>query len=283
MDFIAVPLDVFVKYILIHLTFKDFMLFRCSSKSLCESYSQREIWKILYMRKKQIIFQNKELKKIRKLVWIDFKSSIYYHPGYGYARREVAPICSLIIKNSSDVDYEIRFVSTEGGCIRGTSFQGGILSGKSRVIKTWIGHTFEISRICNIRDNYEDSYKTIYYKVKKEDIESKPYHWVNSKGQDKISNNPITITLNGEKYDENVKEYIKLSHPFLSLRNFKNFKKEHKKLYIPEMRKKEKVNDRKNEELKKTIEHFQKELDVKKKELETIKKNKMTLDSFFER
>ena len=40
------------------------------------------------------------------------------------------------------------------------------------------------------------------------------------KGEEKVSKNPLVITLKGETYDKDVKEWLDIAHPFYSLKNF---------------------------------------------------------------
>lgn len=110
----------------------------------------------------------------------------------------------------------------------------------------------------------------------------------------KTSTKPIFISLNGETYDKDIKLMLNIVHPFYSLINYKDFKKQNKKLYNNEMKKK----DKKNKEL---IENFNLQLINKKNEFAAMsdtfkqeifeieqflkKKEKETnsLDSYFER
>ena len=106
--------------------------------------------------------------------------------------------------------------------------------------------------------------------------------------------NPVVITLNGETYDKDVKEWLGIVHPFYSLKNFKDFKKQHKKLYMPEMKKRDKENsekklllnlritDKKNQ-LKAMSEQFQQEIFEMESVLKKAEKETLPLDSYFER
>ena len=105
---------------------------------------------------------------------------------------------------------------------------------------------------------------------------------------------PLIFHLKGEIYDENTKSLIGLVHPFYSLKNFQDFKKQHKKLYLPEMKKKDKeisekkqflnisIIDKKNK-LKAMSDKYQKEILELEQSLIKNEREMLPLNSYFER
>lgn len=307
MDFLELPFDVFMNYIFCHLDRRTFMRFLCTSRGINEAYDKNELWRLCYLRKKQKTFRENELKKMRKLIWNE-----YYHDGLfdwqingqrGW-RWDPGPEikkCSLVIENRSDIPYKVSFMSSgyyhspgPSSALEEKKNCGIVKPGLKKIISSYVGHMFEISYYCNSGKNFEESYKTHHIVLKKEGILPEPYQWKKINGEDKIANNPVVITLNGETYDKSVKEWLGIIHPFYSLKNFKDFKKQHKKLYKVEMKKKDKENsekkydlnvritDKKNQ-LKAMSEKFQQEIFEMESVLKKREKETLPLDSYFER
>ena len=298
MDFLELPFEVFVNFIFCHFDLVDFTRFLCTSKAINEGYDRRELWRICYLKKKQKTFREAELKKMRKLIWHE-----YYHEGL-FNPQWPLPLskkCSLVIENNSEVTYKIIFMS--GGYhyyprpdakLEERKDCGFVSPGSKKIISSYVGHMFEIRHEFKQRDDCEKSYKTHYVVLKKEGVLPEPYVWKNMKGEGKMAMNPVVITLKGETYDKDVKEWLDIVHPFYSLKNFKDFKKQHKKLYMIEMKKKDKENsekkrllnlriaDKKNQ-LKAMREQFQQEIFEMESVLKKAEKETLPLDSYFER
>lgn len=311
MDFLELPFEVFMNFIFCHFDLVDFTRFLCTNKAINEGYDRREIWRICYLKKKQKTFREAELKKMRKLIWHE-----YYHEGLFDWQRNVprgfmrlppssqseVKKCSLVIENKSDILYKISFMSSGGYYIypnKNATLEekkkcGIVKPGSKKIISSYVGHMFELSHAAQLPDDCEKSYKTHYVVLKKEGVLPEPYIWKNMKGEGKMAMNPVVITLRGETYDKDVKELLDIVHPFYSLKNFKDFKKQHKKLYMPEMKKRDKENsekkrllnlriaDKKNQ-LKAMSEQFQQEIFEMESVLKKAKKETLPLDSYFER
>jgi hypothetical protein len=209
--------------------------------------------------------------------------------------------CSLVIENKSDVLYNVSFMSSgyyhypnKNAMLEEKKNCGIVKPGSKKIISSYVGHMFEIRHEVKSRDDCEKSYKTHYIVLKKEGILTEPYIWKNMKGEEKVSKNSVVITLKGETYDKSVKEWLDIAHPFYSLKNFNDFKKQHKKLYMSEMKKKDKENsekkrllslritDKKNL-LKAMSEQFQQEIFEMESDLKKAEKETLPLDSYFER
>jgi hypothetical protein len=308
MDFLELPFEVFVNFIFCHFDLVDFTRFLCTNKAINEGYDRRELWRICYLKKKQKTFRENELKKTRKLIWHE-----YYHEGLfdwqrNIPRRMQWPLppqelkkCSLVIENKSDVLYNVSFMSSgyyhypnKNAMLEEKKNCGIVKPGSKKIISSYVGHMFEIRHEVKPRDDCEKSYKTHYIVLKKEGILTEPYLWKNMKGEEKVSKNSVVITLKGETYDKSVKEWLDIAHPFYSLKKFKDFKKQHKKLYMSEMKKKDKENsekkrllslritDKKNL-LKAMSEQFQQEIFEMETVLKKAEKETLPLDSYFER
>lgn len=298
MNFLDLPFEVFMNFIFCHFDLMDFTRFLSTSKEISEAYDRREVWRICYLKKKQKTFRENEIKKMRKFIWHE-----YYHEGL-FIRPFSLPLskkCSLVIENNSDVTYMVSFMS--GGChyyprpdanLEERKDCGFINPGKKKIISSYVGHMFEIRHKVKPRDDYEKSYKTHYVVLKQEGILPEPYAWKNIKGEGKMAMDPIVITLKGETYDKSVKEWLGIVHPFYSLKNFKDFKKQHKKLYMTEMKKKDKENSEKQtllniritekkNQLKAMSEQFQQEIFEMESVLNKAEKETLPLDSYFER
>ena len=309
MDFLNIPYETFFEYIFCHLTLVDFTNLLCTNREIKEKYDTNDFWRIFYLLKKQKNFRDLELKKMRKLIWHE-----YYHEAlFDWQRNETnsflrlpPPLpevkkCSLVIENKSDVSYKISFMSggyhfypRQDSSLEERKSCGVVRPGLKKIISSYVGHMFEIRHEVKPRDDCEKSYKTHHVVLKKEGILPKPYQWKNMKGEAKMAMNPVVITLKGETYDKSVKEWLGIVHPFYSLKNFKDFKKQHKKLYIPEMKKKDKENsekksllnlriiDKKNQ-MKAMSEQLQQEIFEMESVLKKAEKETLPLDSYFER
>ena len=299
MDFLELPFEVFMNFIFCHFDLVDFTRFLCTSKEINGAYDRRELWRICYLKKKQKTFRENELKKMRKLIWHE-----YYHEGLFVRRDPALPLakkCSLVIENNSEVTYKIIFMwggyhyyPRPDAKLEERKECGIVKPGSKKIITSYVGHMFEISHQVKPRDDCEKSYKTHHVVLKKEGVLPKPYVWKNLKGEGKMAMNPVVITLKGETYDKDVKEWLGIVHPFHSLKNFKDFKKQYKKLYMPEMKKKDKENsekkrllslritDKKNQ-LKAMSEQFQQEIFEMESVLKKAEKETLPLDSYFER
>ena len=66
----------------------------------------------------------------------------------------------------------------------------------------------------------------------------------NMKGEGKMAMNPVVITLKGETYDKDVKEWLDIVHPFYSWKTSKILRNNTKTLYAWN-EKKEKENSEK--------------------------------------
>jgi hypothetical protein len=296
MDFLNIPYEIFLEYIFCHLTLVDFTNLLCTNREIKEKYDTNDFWRLFYLSIKQKKFREKELKKMRKLIWHE-----YYHERlFDWQIPEVKK-CSLVIENKSDVSYKVSFMS--GGnnfyprpdCSLGEKKNFGfVMPGNKKIITSYVGHMFEIRHEVKPRDDYEKSYKTHHIVLKKEGILPEPYLWKRINGEHKIANNPVVITLKGETYDKSVKEWLGIVHPFYSMKNFKDFKKQHKQLYKTEMKKKDKqlsekkrvlnlrITDKKNQ-LKAMSEQFQLEIFDMEYVLKKAEKETLPLDSYFER
>lgn len=308
MDFLELPFEVFMNFIFCHLDTRTLMRFLCTSREINEAYDRRELWRMCYLRKKQIAFRENELEKMRRLICYEFdheglfnKSQPYCmtvstHGYYLNVPADLNARCTLVIENRSDVTYKVSFMNPNHNyrILNVKKFCGIIAPRCKRIISSYIGHIFEISYDYKQGDNYEKSYKTHYVVLKKEGILPEPYQWKTLAGKDRTAHNPVVIKLAGETYDESVKEILGIFHPVHSLKNFKDFKKQHKKLYVTKMKKKDKENsekkrtlnlritDKKNQ-LKAMSEQFQQEIFEMESVLKKVEKDTLPLDSYFER
>ena len=299
MCFLELPFEVFMNFIFCHFDLVDFTRFLSTSKEISEAYDRRELWRLCYLKKKQKTFRENEIKKTRKLIWHE-----YYHEGLFIRRDPALPLskkCSLVIENNSDVAYNISFMwggyhyyPRPDAKLEERKDCGFVNPGKKKIISSYVGHMFEIRHEVKSRDDCEKSYKTHYVVLKQEGILPEPYAWKNMKGEGKMALHPIVITLKGETYDKDVKELLGIVHPFYSLKNFKDFKKQHKKLYMPEMKKKDKENSEKKKllnlritekknQLKAMSEQFQQEIFEMESVLKKTEKETLPLDSYFNR
>tara|TARA_Y100000389_G_scaffold179760_1_gene194079 strand:+ start:1048 stop:1941 length:894 start_codon:yes stop_codon:yes gene_type:complete len=297
MDFLGIPFDVFVNYIFCHLTLVDFMRFLCTSKEIKGDYDRPELWRLCYLKKKQKTFREKELKKMRKVACIDFRVMDQKSPRRDHIScyRTDQRRCNLILKNDTDVSYDIIYMSLSySSSLNPVKEHQSISPGKVRYIRSYVNHIFEFSHRPESKDDHEKAYKTTYLKIKKEEEREEPYVYQLRDGTKRDIMKPVIFHLKGETYDEDTKSLIGLVHPFYSLKNFQDFKKQHKKLYLPEMKKKDKENSEKKKNLHlQIIEKNNRLLAMRDKyqqeilELESVlaksERETAPLDSYFER
>jgi hypothetical protein len=297
MDFITIPYEVFVNYLFCHLTLKEFTRFLCITKEINQAYDQQELWRLCYLKKKQKTFREKELKKTRRLTWSEFDNMGTVQRGLSQVQNILDhKRCNLIVKNDTDVSYDIIYMRStpRNNSLQPINEHQHIKPGMQRVIKTYVDHIFEFSHRPETKDNHEKSYKTKYLKIKDEDINNQPYEIESANGQKKEFCWPVVFHLKGETYGEDTHRTIDLNHPFHSMKNFKDFKKQHKKLYASEMKKKDAENKEKEKELKdrhyatvvrmeKFLEKMNEEIAEIESDLEKTTNEKNGLDSYFRR
>ena len=244
--------------------------------------------------KKRFSQTEKELKKSRKLARIDFRD-MDYNPRWlllvGTDKRK----CNLIVKNDSDISYDIIYMSLSySSSLSPVKEHQSIPPGKVRYIRTYVNHIFEFSHRPESKDDHKKAYKTKYLKIKKEEENEGPYEMSFRDGTKREIINPLIFHLTGETYDEDTTSIIGLTHPFHTMKNFKDFKKQHKKLYMPEMKKKDKENSeiknnlkdeilQKRNKMKAMNEKYQKEIFELEQSLINTTSETLQLDSYFER
>lgn len=293
MDFLnPVVLEVFVNYIFCHMSLVDFTRFLCTSKEINREYDQKELWRLCYLKKKQTTFRERELKKLRKMACNDFR--VMNDTPLSWYRTDHRK-CNLILKNDSDITYDIIYMSLSySSSLTPIKEHQSIPPGKVRYIRTYVNHIFEFSHRPESKNDHEKAYKTTYLKIKKEEEREEPYEMSFRDGTKREIMKPLIFHLTGETYDEDTKSLIGLLHPFHTMKNFKDFKKQHKKLYMPEMKKKDKENSEKKnslnliitekrKKLKAMNEKYQKEIFELEQSLINTTSETLQLDSYFER
>lgn len=237
-----IPFETFLEIVIPLLTIKEFSRLIRVSKELNKLYDINMIWKKHYIHKKTKLFKQKEIKKKRKLLMDEIEFPLpWYYPCHQRNMR-----FSLVIINNSDIPYISKWLCGYGTKLTEKKHSAVIKPGTERIIKTYMGHIWEISS-CKRHENGE-VYRSIYrfisnksdwwrncigthYETQRYDKEKKQY-------MNKKYENPIFVVIDGDKYKpEECKGEIGENHP-LKHRNFRNFKKEFMKLYSKEKKEK---------------------------------------------
>jgi hypothetical protein len=289
---IDLPPEVFLNFILPLIALKEFVSLLLTSQSFNRIYDINETWKEFYLRRKQFVFRVNEQKKQRRNPDNIYRTQFPMPHSPLYAAKMK---CKLLIFNQSPITYRIRYMSpnswTGGNKVlleRGN--HKNISPGQYIMIISYIGHTWEFSHEYNLGDNNEESYRTIYKIINSNDIrdytkEELPDHIRNSKfGMKKLSNsfdNLVIVNLTGNKYDvDSCKEELALVHPLNSLKNFKNYKKQHMKLFQTEMKEKLKKNNESLINLEDELKEEKYTLYFEKNKLLMLEKKFQEMESF---
>ena len=198
-------------------------------KTLCEN---NEIWREFYIRKRKKNFYEKEFPLAKKRA-LTLKNEVVQRP-LGISPEKV----SLIFQNESNINYKL-FYCNSGNYRRPQVLLKGfgkIKSGCNRIISSYFGHTWIVrpygsSILCE-----KEVYETHVFTAWEDDVCPYSVKELRSNGEVKVFEKPIMIRL-GKTYDnESAKEKVGLTHPN-KVRNYKDFKKMHKRSLLPKMKK----------------------------------------------
>ncbi len=228
----TIPFEVFLNYVFPYLMSMDIQKLTIVSKEMKTLCENNEIWKEIYIRKRKREFYQKEFPLAKKRA-LTLKNEVVQRP-LGITPEKV----SLIFQNESNIDYKL-FYCTSGNyrrpqvCLKGF---GKVKSGCNRVISSYFGHTWIVrpygsSILCE-----KEVYETHVFTAWEDDVYPCPVKELRSNGEVKVFEKPIMIRL-GKTYDnESAKEKVGLTHPN-KVRNYKDFKKMHKRSLLPKMKK----------------------------------------------
>jgi len=286
---IELPSDVFVNFILPLIALKEFVSLLLTSQSFNRLYDINETWKEFYLRRKQVVFRVNEQKKLRRNS-DNIPIPIPHSPFYASQMT-----CTLLIFNQSPITFRIRYMSPNYGIGKNRRLlergnHKNISPGQYKIIKSYMGHTWEFSHEYRLGDNNEESYRTIYKIINSNDIrdytkEELPDHIRNSKfGMEKLSkdlDNLVIVNLTGNTYDvDSCKGELALVHPLNSLKNFKNYKKQHMQLFQTGMKGKLKETNKSLIYLEDELQEEKNTLQFEKNKLLMLEKKIQEMESF---
>ena len=228
----TIPFEVFLNHVFPYLMLMDIQKLAIVSKEMKALCENNEIWKEIYIRKRKRDFYEKEFPLVKKRA-LSMRNKVLQHP------LSISPEkVSLIFYNESNIDYKL-FYCTSGNyrrpqvCLKGF---GKIKSGCNRVISSYFGHTWVVRPYGSSIIREKEVYETHVFTAWEDDVYPYYVKELRSNGEMKVYEKPIIIRL-GKTYDiESAKEKVGLTHPN-KVRNYKDFKKMHKRSLLPKMKK----------------------------------------------
>ena len=227
----TIPFEVFLHHVLRYLNENDIHELTIVSKEMKALCENNEIWKEFYIRKRKREFYQKEFSLANKRA-LTLNNEVVHRPP-GVPPEKV----SLIFYNDTNIDYKLFYCTSGNGWRPQVILKGfgKIKSGCNRIISSYFGHTWMV-RPCGSIICEKEVYETHIFTAWKDDVYPYYVEERRNNGEVKVFEKPIMIHL-GKTYDnESAKDKVGSTHPN-KVRNYKDFKKMHKRSLLPKMKK----------------------------------------------